>query len=305
MSFRLFIYYCALCGGGSALIGWACGRGMAGANPMLTAGLKAMLLGMLVALTLSLVDALWNLSLRQVGPVLQRVVAAVLVGGVGGLFGGLLSDALNRQSPLLGFGVGWTITGLLIGAAPGVFDLLASLTGGQSPRGPLRKVLNGVLGGAVGGFLGGVLSMRLRLTWAELFQGKPADELWSPSATGFFALGACIGLLIGLAQVILREAWLRVERGFRAGREIILSRPVLTVGRAEGCDIGLFGDPDVERVHARLVRHGDGYLLKDEGTAGGTYVNGERLAGPRHLRAGDVIRLGNSLLRFGERRKRA
>jgi pSer/pThr/pTyr-binding forkhead associated (FHA) protein len=111
--------------------------------------------------------------------------------------------------------------------------------------------------------------------------------------------------MIGLAQVILREAWLRVERGFRAGREIILSRPVLTVGRAEACDIGLFGDPDVERLHARLIRHGDGYLLKDEGTAGGTYVNGERLAGPRHLQAGDVIRLGNSQLRFGERQKRA
>jgi hypothetical protein len=177
MSFRLFIYYCALCGGGSALVGWACGRGFTGANPVLTAGVKAMLLGMLVALALSLVDALWNLSLRRLVPVLQRVLAALLVGGVGGFFGGLLSDALYRQSPLLGFGVGWTITGLLIGAAPGVFDLLASMTGGQNPRGPLRKVLNGVLGGAVGGGLGGLLSMQLRSAWSELFQAKPAEAL--------------------------------------------------------------------------------------------------------------------------------
>ena len=59
---------------------------------------------------------------------------------------------------------------------------------------------------------------------------------------GFVALGMCIGLLIGLAQVILKEAWVRVEAGFRAGREMILSKPEVTIGRAESCDIGLFGD---------------------------------------------------------------
>src|SRR5260370_5391714 len=94
MSFRLFIYYCALCGVGSDFVGWALGRALAGDNPLLAAAVKAMLLGMAVALALSLVDSLWNLSLRQVVLVFQRVTAAVLVGGVGGFFGGLLSHVL-------------------------------------------------------------------------------------------------------------------------------------------------------------------------------------------------------------------
>ena len=30
--------------------------------------------------------------------------------------------------------------------------------------------------------------------------------------------------MIGLAQVILKEAWIKVDAGFRAGRELILHR---------------------------------------------------------------------------------
>src|SRR5438874_1507735 len=78
----------------------------------------------------------------------------------------------------------------------------------------------------------------------------PKSE-WLPRtalAVGLAILGLCIGLLIGLAQVILKEAWLRVESGFRPGRELILSKTDTTLGRAESCDIGLFGDPEVERV---------------------------------------------------------
>ena len=42
--------------------------------------------------------------------------------------------------------------------------------------------------------------------------------------------------------------------GFRPGRQILLTRPETTIGRAESCDIGLFGDPAVERLHARITR---------------------------------------------------
>jgi pSer/pThr/pTyr-binding forkhead associated (FHA) protein len=111
-------------------------------------------------------------------------------------------------------------------------------------------------------------------------------------------------LLIGLAQVVLREAWLRVEAGFRAGREMVLARDTTTIGRAESCDLGLFGDPEVDKVHARIVRQDGRYLLRDAGSRAGTYVNDERLAGPRPLRSGDAIRVGRSVIRFHERAKR-
>jgi hypothetical protein len=306
MSFRVFIYYCALCGGGGAFVGWALGRALAGSEGIVAQGLKGLWLGIALALALALVDALWNFSPRQALSIALRVLTAALVGGMAGLLGGLVGEALygwKRWAVFLVFG--WTLVGLLIGVSVGVFDLLASLALSRDPRGATRKVLNGLLGGTVGGIAGGVVSLLLRGGLAGgLFRGRPSDLLWSPSATGFVALGVCIGLMIGLAQVILKEAWLRVEAGFRAGRELILTKPEITIGRAEGCDVGLFGDPTVDKLHARILRDGNEYVVVDAGSEGGTYVNGQRIDEPRPLRSGDSIQVGRCVLRFGERHKR-
>jgi hypothetical protein len=82
MSFRLFIYYCALCGGWAALVGWAVGLVLSPSNPLGMVGIKGMWLGMFIALGLGLVDALWNLSLTQLHVIAMRVGVAVLVGCV-------------------------------------------------------------------------------------------------------------------------------------------------------------------------------------------------------------------------------
>jgi hypothetical protein len=304
MSFRLFIYYCALCGGGGAYIGWALGRALTDSSDTLAQGVKGLFLGLLVALCLSLVDALANLSVRRPMDIAGRVLTAVMVGVLGGLLGGLIGQGLYEAFAGVGLVIGWTLTGLLIGLSVGVFDLLHGVFQGANSRGALRKVRNGVLGGTAGGLLGGCLDLFLHSTWAELFSGKPGNQLWSPSAWGFVALGACIGLLIGLVQVILKEAWLRVEAGFRPGRELILTKPETTLGRAEACDIGLFGDPAVERLHASIRRVGDIFVLSDAGTAAGTFVNEERLLTPRELHSGDLIRMGRSVVCFRERRKK-
>jgi pSer/pThr/pTyr-binding forkhead associated (FHA) protein len=126
----------------------------------------------------------------------------------------------------------------------------------------------------------------------------------SGSAVGFVVLGACIGLFIGLAQVILKEAWIRVESGRRAGREMILTREATTIGRAESCDVGLFGDAAVEKLHARILLKNHRYLLADADTPGGTYLNDQRIDKPTPLRSGDAIRVGGNVLRFGERQKK-
>ncbi len=303
MSFRLFVYWCALCGGWAAAAGWALGRLAAGGDPVGSAGLKGLCLGALVALALGLVDALWVFSLRQLTRAAPRVLVCLAVGSVGGLSGGVVGQVLfNWHSRPVLLLLGWVLTGLMVGAAVGAFDFLRGWVREESLRGSGRKLLRGVLGGAAGGLLGGVLYSALGGVWDRVFPDEP--DLWSPSATGFVALGLCIGLMIGVAQVVLKEAWLRVERGFRQGRELLLTRPVLTIGRAEACDLGLFGDPAVDRLHARIVRQGDRYLIADAGSAGGTYVNEVRVEGPTPLRSGDLIRVGNALIRFGERPKR-
>jgi hypothetical protein len=304
MSFRLFIWYCSLCGGCAAYVGWALGRLASPESSVMQAAVKGMFLGMMVALSLGLIDALWVLPWTQVHRIAARVLVAVGVGSVGGFVGGLLGQALFHFRHWAVFLVfGWAVTGLLIGAAPGVFDVLARLTRDEDLRGAARKIVNGTLGGALGGVLGSALFLALQFFGGLLFRDR-AEELWGPSAAGFVALGMCIGLLIGLAQVILKEAWVRVESGFRPGRELILTKPEVVIGRAESCDVGLFGDSTVERTHARILRKGREYVLDDAGTPGGTYLNGARVEGPTRLRAGDLIQVGRCTLRFGERQQR-
>jgi hypothetical protein len=306
MSFRRFIYYCAVCGGCAALVGWIFGK-----FPPLEAGvlldaLKALCLGMLLGGVLALIDSLWNFSWVQLPIAALRVLVAGFVGCVAGFFGAMIGSGLTYLTNLSLFQVfGWTLTGLLIGASVGVFDLFVALARDQDRRGAMKKVLHGLIGGGVGGLLGGVLYVIFVVLLDKVFGGKvDLDKLWSPSLFGFVVLGMCIGLLVGLAQVILKEAWLKVEKGFRPGRELIVSKEQVVIGRGEACDIGLFGDNGVERTHARILRKGDRYLLVDADTPGGTYLNGRRIEGPTPLRAGDEIGVGKSLIRFGERQKR-
>jgi hypothetical protein len=304
MSFRWFIYYCTLFGGCAAYIGWVMGRIPPVGQHVILAAVKGMFLGMVLSVGLTLVDALANFTGREGVTVIFRLLAGGFVGGVGGFMGGMLGQVLySRTQWALFLVIGWTLTGLLIGISPGIFDLLVRLAKNEDASGASRKVLNGLLGGGLGGLLGGAIFLALRALWG-LALAERTDEFWSPSATGFVALGLCIGLLIGLAQVILKEAWIRVEAGFRPGRELILSGPETVIGRGEGSDVALFGDSGVEKVHARIVRKGGRYLLEDEGTSGGTYLNGEPITRPTPLRAGDLIEVGRSALRFGERQKR-
>jgi hypothetical protein len=307
MNFRLFIYYCALCGGWAALVGWIFGRVANLDQPVLEAGLKGLCLGLFVSLALSCVDALWNVPLRQFFSGAMRIFVAVMVGSTGGLLGGMVGQALYGMSPRNAFLMfGWALTGLLIGASVGIYELLTLFMNHEPLRGAIRKVVNGILGGTVGGFLGGCLLVLLKNGFTTLMSGQPPEKLeqmWVPSASGFVALGMCIGLLIGVAQVVLKEAWVKVEAGRRAGRQMILSKPATTVGRAESCDIGLFGDAGVERAHARIIRQGNRFVLVDDGTPGGTFVNGQRIGGPTPLHDNDLIGVGKCLLRFGERQK--
>jgi hypothetical protein len=302
MSFRLFIWWCSLCGCWAALAGWGAGRLIAGDDPLGSAGIKGLCLGALVALGLGLVDALWTFSLRQSGQLAPRVGICVIIGAVGGVAGGVVGQLLFdlHAAPVM-LVLGWGLTGLMVGVSIGAFDFLRGWVYREELRGSGRKLVRGVLGGLLGGLLGGFLYLQVRDRWADLFPGK--IDLWSPSAIGFTALGLCIGLSIGVAQVVLQEAWLRVEAGFRTGRELLVARTPMTIGRAESCDLGLFGDNEIERLHARILRQGGGYVIEDAGTEGGTYVNESRIEEATPLRSGDVIGVGKARVRFVARGK--
>jgi len=51
-------------------------------------------------------------------------------------------------------------------------------------------------------------------------------------------------------------------------------------------------------LHARLQEQGGEYILSDENSVAGTWVNYELLAAPCHLRHGDVLHIGRLSYRF-------
>lgn len=69
----------------------------------------------------------------------------------------------------------------------------------------------------------------------------------------------------------------------------------LTIGRDSSNDIAV-NDAEVSRRHARLTFQGGKYVLEDMGSTNGTFVNGQRLTGPRVLKSGEVISLGEQIV---------
>ena len=82
------------------------------------------------------------------------------------------------------------------------------------------------------------------------------------------------------------------------GHALQLNAAPVTIGRSSQNDLGLDGDEFASARHARFEPRRDGVWLEDVGSTNGTYVNGVRLDAPRRLRAGDVIRIGETDFRF-------
>jgi hypothetical protein len=66
-----------------------------------------------------------------------------------------------------------------------------------------------------------------------------------------------------------------------------------TIGRRNDCDLRV-ADLSVSRLHARLDRSQDGWLLSDLGSHNGTRVNGWLVREPVGVRAGDVLQFGTA-----------
>ena len=71
---------------------------------------------------------------------------------------------------------------------------------------------------------------------------------------------------------------------------ITLRAGKLYLGRSPECELSI-SDPAVSRRHARLWVSPTQIVIEDLGSQNGVHVNGERIQGPRELRAGDVVRI--------------
>ena len=82
--------------------------------------------------------------------------------------------------------------------------------------------------------------------------------------------------------------------------EFVLDSTGISIGRGNPNDVRLDADEYASAKHARVEPRRDGVWIEDVGSTNGTYVNGVRLSRPRKLAVGDLVRVGETDLRFEE-----
>ena len=82
------------------------------------------------------------------------------------------------------------------------------------------------------------------------------------------------------------------------GDELTLDSSALLLGRGSTNDVNLARDEYASTSHARLEPRRDGVWLEDVGSTNGTYLNGIKLSRAKRLTPGDVVRVGETELRY-------
>jgi pSer/pThr/pTyr-binding forkhead associated (FHA) protein len=88
-----------------------------------------------------------------------------------------------------------------------------------------------------------------------------------------------------------------VLSGPSAGQSFSLLDGPAAIGRDPTAQISFPSDPTVSRRHATIIWDGAAWVLRDEGSTNGTFVNGARVS-EQALRLGDQIRVGANELRL-------
>ncbi|HXG24557.1 MAG TPA: FHA domain-containing protein [Chthonomonadales bacterium] len=133
------------------------------------------------------------------------------------------------------------------------------------------------------------------------FCGQKKDEAGNcacsltPSATITPGLGSGTG-----AGVVPSQPRLVATMGVYSGSIFPLGMDGngVTVGRDPTNTIFLGNDNTVSRRHASFRIDNGTYIVNDEGSSNGVYVNGVRISGPQPLRPGDEVQIGNTRFRF-------
>jgi pSer/pThr/pTyr-binding forkhead associated (FHA) protein len=95
-------------------------------------------------------------------------------------------------------------------------------------------------------------------------------------------------------------AYIIIREGKEPGRTYELRKDRLSIGRSRESDIFL-EDLAVSRLHASIYRDDSGsYILRDENSANGTSVNGQRISEHR-LNEGDEVQVGQTTMTFTRR----
>ncbi|NIA21114.1 MAG: FHA domain-containing protein [Anaerolineaceae bacterium] len=87
------------------------------------------------------------------------------------------------------------------------------------------------------------------------------------------------------------ELKLILAKGEPKGKVIPATKNSLLIGRQDDCDL-VISSAKVSRQHCRIDISDDTASLADLGSGNGTFVNGQKVAAPTPLKAGDRIVVG-------------
>ena len=253
------------------------GGSVAGLNGFLQGGRRHTLMGLALGAFFGMVGISLGYSL---GSNLMR-----------SMFGGMvfLDSSTPLVTAILARLVALVPTAAFLGAAVGAATL--------NPKRAIQGLIGGTLAGLVTGSTFDLLSTMIS-TPILAAQGQTTGDVGGVSRAVTFALtGATIGLFIGLVDLLARRAWIRLRLGRNEGREWSLDYAENFIGRSEGAQIPLFGDPNVAPSHACISKQGNQYVIFDGGSPVGTMVNGQFIQSAA-LQPGSVIQIGGFVLDF-------
>ncbi len=94
-----------------------------------------------------------------------------------------------------------------------------------------------------------------------------------------------------VADLVKMLPHLRVIAGPQPGASLQLRHPSTTFGRGAEVDYPFPDEADLSRLHCSIVAEGGRFVVRDNQSTNGTFVNGNRVT-EMELRIGDVIQLG-------------
>jgi pSer/pThr/pTyr-binding forkhead associated (FHA) protein len=104
--------------------------------------------------------------------------------------------------------------------------------------------------------------------------------------------------LLGSAPLVTGRLVVLASPTLDPGTQRVLDAAPVTVGRGGQNDLPLEADDFASARHARFEPRRDGVWVEDIGSTNGTFLNGARLDKARRLKPGDVIRIGQTDLRY-------
>lgn len=276
--------------------------------PSISVGQKAaqwtlgftLLLALLIGLAIGFANGWLRGSLKHG---LKEGILGALFGMLVGSFGLRIGQALSQAyDPLLGTGanpmpvdmVGRTLFMVPFAICVGIGIGAAAFS--------LPRTIQGAIGGAFAGVIAGLsfdpISSALGVPMLAL-QGKTEGEVGSTGRAAFAViLGLTLGLFIALAERVVQTAWLRQSFGKNEGKEWVIDRPQVSIGKSELATVPIFGDPSLSPYHAVISKTPQGYVIQDTSQSPvGIGVNGQRVQ-QALLPPGSIIQMGSTVLQF-------